>query len=90
MTIHPNLDYTNKKGFEITTGRGVDRYVEVRRFNEAGEFETLFCARFKYGKPGTKANRHARRLLKRFGGTLQTITKAELDAFRAEMYAIGF
>ena len=77
-----NLNYQAKTGWEITKGSGSDRWVSLRRFNEDGEFESLFVARFKYNKPGTKATRYVKQLIEDIGESLQHISQAELDDYR--------
>jgi hypothetical protein len=78
------LNYENKTGFEICKGSGSDRYVMLRRYNvETHEFETLFIARFKYNKPGTKASAYVKRLENDLGNALLHVTQEDLDEYRA-------
>lgn len=82
-TIKSTLNYDSKTGFDVDTGSGSERWCALRRFNEAGEFESLFIARFKYMKAGTQANRYCRKLVRDLGDSLATITQAGLDEYRA-------
>jgi len=78
------LNYESKQGFEICKGSGSDRYIMLRRFDSAGKFETLFIARFKYNRAGSKATAYAKQLQNLLGDqALQTITQDGLDEYRA-------